>query len=310
MTTTTAPEARPAERRTAPAAPTPVRRRRRRRGDALGRTGPSKYLAHAGVWLYVLLLAAPLYYLVISAFKRNTDIFNQPFSPFTPLTFDNFGLAFSQASLGTAMLNSVYVTLGAELVTLLLAIPASYALARSKGAVGRMVERVFALGFLIPGFAALVPTVLLSISLGLFHTREFLILFLPASALPLTVILLTQAMRAVPAELEESALLDGAGPLRVLWSVYVPLSVPTLTVVAILNFLSFWNEYFFSLVIIGPDAALRTAQVALPTLSIANAAQYGVLAAGIIITLVPAYLVYTVFADKMESAVLAGALKG
>jgi multiple sugar transport system permease protein len=258
----------------------------------------------------VLLLAAPLYYLVISAFKRNTDIFNQPFSPFTPLTFDNFGLAFSQASLGTAMLNSVYVTLGAELVTLLLAIPAAYALARSKGAVGRMVERVFALGFLIPGFAALVPTVLLSISLGLFHTREFLILFLPASALPLTVILLTQAMRAVPAELEESALLDGAGPLRVLWSVYVPLSVPTLTVVAILNFLSFWNEYFFSLVIIGPDAALRTAQVALPTLSIANAAQYGVLAAGIIITLVPAYLVYAVFADKMESAVLAGALKG
>lgn len=309
MTTTAAPEARPAERRTAPAAPPPVRRRRRR-GDALGRTGPSKYLAHAGVWLYVLLLAAPLYYLVISAFKRNTDIFNQPFSPFTPLTFDNFGLAFSQASLGTAMLNSVYVTLGAELVTLLLAIPASYALARSKGAVGRMVERMFALGFLIPGFAALVPTVLLSISLGLFHTREFLILFLPASALPLTVILLTQAMRAVPAELEESAVLDGAGPLRVLWSVYVPLSVPTLTVVAILNFLSFWNEYFFSLVIIGPDAALRTAQVALPTLSIANAAQYGVLAAGIIITLVPAYLVYAVFADKMESAVLAGALKG
>lgn len=310
MTTTAAPEARPAARRTAPAAPTAVRRRRRRRGDALGRTGPMKYLAHAGVWLYVLLLAAPLYYLVISAFKRNTDIFNQPFSPFTPLTFDNFGLAFSQASLGTAMLNSVYVTLGAELVTLLLAIPAAYALARSKGAVGRMVERVFALGFLIPGFAALVPTVLLSISLGLFHTREFLILFLPASALPLTVILLTQAMRAVPAELEESALLDGAGPLRVLWSVYVPLSVPTLTVVAILNFLSFWNEYFFSLVIIGPDAALRTAQVALPTLSIANAAQYGVLAAGIIITLVPAYLVYAVFADKMESAVLAGALKG
>lgn len=309
MTTTAAPEARPAARRTAPAAPTAVRRRRRR-GDALGRTGPMKYLAHAGVWLYVLLLAAPLYYLVISAFKRNTDIFNQPFSPFTPLTFDNFGLAFSQASLGTAMLNSVYVTLGAELVTLLLAIPAAYALARSKGAVGRMVERVFALGFLIPGFAALVPTVLLSISLGLFHTREFLILFLPASALPLTVILLTQAMRAVPAELEESALLDGAGPLRVLWSVYVPLSVPTLTVVAILNFLSFWNEYFFSLVIIGPDAALRTAQVALPTLSIANAAQYGVLAAGIIITLVPAYLVYAVFADKMESAVLAGALKG
>jgi len=292
------------------AAAAPVRRRRRGRRDALGRTGPLKYLAHAGVWLYVVLLAAPLYYLVISAFKQNVDIFQQPFSPFTPLTLDNFAKAFDQAALGTAMLNSVYVTLGAEVLTLLLALPAAYGLARSRGAVGRVVERTFALGFLIPGFAALVPTVLLAIAIGLFHTREFLILFLPASALPLTVILLTQAMRAVPQELEESAVLDGAGGLRVLWSIYVPLSVPTLTVVAILNFLSFWNEYFFSLVIIGPDAALRTAQVALPTLSIANAAQYGVLAAGILITLIPAYLVYAVFADKMENAVLAGALKG
>lgn len=292
------------------AAAAPVRRRRRGRRDALGRTGPLKYLAHAGVWLYVVLLAAPLYYLVISAFKQNVDIFQQPFSPFTPLTLDNFAKAFDQAALGTAMLNSVYVTLGAEVLTLLLALPAAYGLARSRGTLGRVVERTFALGFLIPGFAALVPTVLLAISIGLFHTREFLILFLPASALPLTVILLTQAMRAVPAELEESAVLDGAGGLRVLWSIYVPLSIPTLTVVAILNFLSFWNEYFFSLVIIGPDAALRTAQVALPTLSIANAAQYGVLAAGILITLVPAYLVYAVFADKMENAVLAGALKG
>jgi len=292
------------------AAAAPVRRRRRGRHDALGRTGPLKYLAHAGVWAYVVLLAAPLYYLVISAFKQNVDIFQQPFSPFTPLTLDNFAKAFDQAELGVAMLNSVYVTIGAEALTLLLALPAAYGLARSRGTVGRVVERTFALGFLIPGFAALVPTVLLAIAIGLFHTREFLILFLPASALPLTVILLTQAMRAVPPELEESAVLDGAGGLRVLWSIYVPLSIPTLTVVAILNFLSFWNEYFFSLVIIGPDAALRTAQVALPTLSIANSAQYGVLAAGILITLVPAYLVYAVFADKMESAVLAGALKG
>lgn len=287
-----------------------TKRKRRRRTEALGRAGKLKYLAHAGVWFYVLLLAAPLYYLVISAFKHNVDIFNHPFSPFTPLTLDNFSLAFSQASLGTAMLNSVYITVVAEILTLVLALPAAFALSRSKGRLGQMIERIFSLGFLIPGFAALVPTVMLSIMLGLFHTREFLILFLPASAMPLTVILLTQAMRAVPSELEESARLDGASGARILWSVYLPLTVPTLSVVAILNFLSFWNEYFFSLVIIGPEASLRTAQVALPTLSIANAAQYGVLAAGILITLVPVYLVYTVFADKMENAMLAGALKG
>ena len=274
------------------------------------RSGPLMYLAHAAVWLYVLLLLVPIYYLLISAFKNNTGILSAPFSPFTGLELGNFGKAVRNATLGPGLANQAYVTVGANALTLVLAVPAAFALARARGRVGIAIERVFALGFLVPGFAALVPTVMLSITLGLFHTREFLILFLPASALPLSVILLTQAMRTIPRDLEESAVLDGAGSWQLLRSVYFPLSVPTLTVVLILNFLSFWNEYFFALVIIGPDTAVRTAQVALPTLSLANASQYGVLAAGIVVTLVPVYILYAFFADKMERAVLAGALKG
>ena len=77
-----------------------------------------------------------------------------------------------------------------------------------------------------PGFAALIPTLLLAIWLGLFDTREFMILYLPASAQPLAVILLTQFMRTVPVELEESARIDGAGRLRILCSVYLPLVLP------------------------------------------------------------------------------------
>ncbi|GAA4086702.1 carbohydrate ABC transporter permease [Nonomuraea soli] len=274
------------------------------------RSGPLMYLAHAAVWLYVLLLLVPVYYLLVSAFKDNVGILSAPFSPFTGLELGNFAKAMEHATLGPALLNQGYVTVAANLLTLALAVPAAFALARARGRIGVLVERVFALGFLVPGFAALVPTVMLSIMLGLFHTREFLIVFLPASAMPLSVILLTQAMRAIPRDLEESAVLDGAGSWHLLRSVYFPLSIPTLTVVLILNFLSFWNEYFFALVITGPDTAVRTAQVALPTLSLANASQYGVLAAGIVITLVPVYVLYVFFADKMERAVLAGALKG
>ncbi|WP_232665213.1 carbohydrate ABC transporter permease [Pseudonocardia sp. TRM90224] len=274
------------------------------------RTGPLGYLAHLGVWTYVLLLLLPLYYLLISSFKDNTGILTAPFSPFTGLRPENFAQAFHNATLGPALLNQAYVTVGASVLTLVLALPAAFALARARGPLGVLIERIFAMGFLIPGFAALVPTVLLAISMQLFYTREFLVLFLPASAMPLSVLLLTQAMRAVPAELEESAVIDGAGSWRLLWSVYLPLARQSVTVVVILNFLSFWNEYFFALVITGPDTAVRTAQVALPTLSQANASQYGVLAAGIVITLIPVYVVYALFADKMEGAVLAGAVKG
>ncbi|GAA0607639.1 carbohydrate ABC transporter permease [Kribbella sandramycini] len=277
---------------------------------AMRGAGPLRLVAHLGVWVYVLLLLVPLYYLAISSVKSNTAILDSPFNPFRGLQFDNFARAWEGGSLGRGLINQAYITVAANILTLALAVPAAFALARTRGRVGRIIERIFALGFLVPGFAALVPTVLLAIRLDLFHTREFLILLLPASALPLSVVLLTQAMRTVPAELEESAIIDGAGPLRVLVSVYAPLTLPTLTVVLILNFLSFWNEYFFALVIAGPDPAVRTAQVALPLLSMANAAQYGVLAAGIVITLVPVYLVYVLFADKMEGAVFSGALKG
>lgn len=279
------------------------------RKQSFARAGRWRFLAHGLAWSYVLLLVLPLYYLIISSVKDNIDIFNAPFSPFVPWNLGNFGAAAAQASLLPGILSSIYVTVGAELLTLVLAIPAAYALARSTGRVGVIVERIFALGFLVPGFAALVPTVLLAIGIGMFHTREFLILLFAASALPLTVILLVQAMRAIPAELEESAMMDGANRFRVLLSIYLPLAAPTVTVVAILNFLSFWNEYFFSLVIGGTGVDVRTVQVALPTLSSSTNAQFGILAAGVVISLVPVYIVYVLLAKRMEGAVLSGALK-
>jgi multiple sugar transport system permease protein len=269
----------------------------------------SASVSHILVWSYAALLILPLYYLLVTSFKSNIEIFDQPFALPHEWIFSNFIDAYNQAGLGKALMNSLIITVGAELVTLVLAIPAAYGLARSKGRLGAAVERIFALGFLVPGFAALVPTVLLSIALGLWQTRTFLIMFMPATALPLSIILLTQFMRTVPPELEEAAALDGAGQLTVLLRIYLPLAVPGIVTVVILNFLHFWNEFLFALVILGYDADLRTAQVALPTLVSEGSTQYGVLAAGVVITLVPIYLMYIVLQRRMEDALTEGAVK-
>lgn len=265
--------------------------------------------AHAAAWGYAALLAIPLYFLLVSSFKQNTAIFSNPFALPTSLALDNFVNAWSQVQLGTGLLNSLTVTVSAEALTLLLAIPAAYAIARSQGKFGAVIERVFALGMLIPSFAALVPTLLLAIAVNLFHTREFLIFFLPATVLPLSVILLAQFMRAVPAELEESAMIDGASRLRVLISIYIPITMPGIATLLILNFLSFWNEYLFALVLIGPETSVRTAQVALPTLVSTTQTQYGILLAGALITMAPVYIVYIVLQRRLEDAMLQGALK-
>ncbi len=146
--------------------------------------------AHVAAWLYAAILVLPLTYLLISSLKSNLNIFTRPYGlPSDPL-WGNFREAWNTAELGAALGTSVYVTLASVAVTLLLALPAAYALARSTGRAATIVQLVFAAGFLIPPFAALIPTVFLAIDLLLFQKKEFLIVFLPATGLPLSVILL------------------------------------------------------------------------------------------------------------------------
>lgn len=274
------------------------------------RTGPLGYLSHAAAWLYAAILAIPLYYLLITSFKQNQEIFASPAAPPTSIDFTNYIEAANFTQIGRALLNSAGITVAAEIITLALAIPASYALARASGLLARVVERIFAAGFLIPAFAALVPTVLLAISIDLFYNPLFLILFFPATQLPLSIILLTQFMRSVPMELEESAMMDGATRWSILWRVYAPLVVPGIVTVALLNFLTFWNEYLFSLSILGADAGIRTVQVAVPTLIGGQATNAGNLAAACVMSIIPVFIVYAIFQRQMENALVAGALKG
>ncbi|MFJ8936673.1 carbohydrate ABC transporter permease [Streptomyces sp. FR-108] len=265
--------------------------------------------AHILVWSYAVLLIVPLYYFLASAFKTNDEIFAHPFALPTSFGFGNFRTAFDSADLGLAVVNSTLVTVLALVLTLGLALPAAFALARSTGRLASVMEKVFSLGFLVPTFAALFPTFLLAAATGLFHTRTFMVLFLPATAMPLSVVILVQFMRTIPKEMEEAARMDGASTFAVLRHVYIPMCMPGIATVLLLNFLTFWNEYLYSLVIIGPDPAQRTVQVALPTLKSITGTDYGVLTAGTVLTLVPVWVVYTVLQKRMQQALVSGAVK-
>jgi multiple sugar transport system permease protein len=268
-------------------------------------------LAYVPVLAYALLLVLPLYWLFISSFKPRIEILTAPFLPTFSSGLANILEVWDRLNIGVALGNSIYVTAASLVLTLLLAVPASYALARSTGLMATLLERIYALGFLIPGFASLIPTLLLAIWLGLFHDREFMILYLPASAQPLAVILLTQFMRTVPRELEESARIDGASTLRILWSIYMPLVRPGIATVAILNFIGFWNEYIYALVIVGANAQKRTLQVALPTLQgNQGITDYALVCAGTLISVLPVFLVYIILNRRMEDALVQGAVKG
>jgi multiple sugar transport system permease protein len=258
--------------------------------------------------LYALIIIIPLYFVVISAFKNNAEIIRSPLA--FPLSFDfqKFVQAQANVNLLRAMAVSTGVTIGAELLTLLLAFPAAYAVARIQTRLSAVVEAIFSLGFLIPGLAILMPIYLMAAKAGLLYHPVALVILYPAFNLPISMILLTGFMRKLPREMEESAVMDGGNVLQIMFHIFLPLSMPGILTVLVLNFINIWNEYLFALILMDSDN--RTIQLATALLRASQrSVDYGLIAAGVVISMAPVYIAFVFFQDKIMNGMLAGAIK-
>jgi multiple sugar transport system permease protein len=258
--------------------------------------------------LYALLIVIPLYFVVISAFKNNDQIILTPLALPAAFNFSKFIQAQAGVNLLHALLISIIITVGAEVVTLLVAFPAAYAVARIQTRLTPAVEAVFSLGFLIPGLAILMPVYLMVARAGLLYNPIALIILYPALNLPLSMILLTGFMRKLPRELEESAVMDGGNVLQIILYIFFPICMPGILTTVVLNFINIWNEYLFALILMDSDN--RTIQLATALLrSSQRSVDYGLIAAGVVISMIPVYVVFVFFQDKIMSGMLAGAVK-
>lgn len=278
-------------------------------GRSRRRPSVGSVLAYGVVLLYAAAMVLPLYYVLISAFKTNETIFDAPITPPTSFTFDEFKAADENVDMTSALLNSALVTIGTGIVAIVLAVLAAYGIARMRSRFTSAAETSFGLAFLIPGLAVLIPVYLLAVKTQLIHTpRLYLVLFYTATMLPLSVLILVPFFRSIPREIEESATMDGAGRMAVLWYIMLPLIAPGVSTVAILNFLGVWNEYLFASVL--TTEASRTVQVALPFLKDPRGANFALLSAGVVITLLPVYVAYVILQRRMQQALVAGSVKG
>jgi multiple sugar transport system permease protein len=257
---------------------------------------------------YAVLILVPLYFVIVSAFKNNSQIILTPLALPTSLSFQKFFQVQANVNVLRAGLISVGITTGAELLTLVLAFPAAYAVARIQTRLSALVETLFSLGFLIPGLAILMPIYMMTAKTGLLYHPIALVILYPAFNLPLTMILLTGFMRKLPRELEESAIMDGGNVLQIIVYIFFPICMPGVITVLVLNFINIWNEYLFALILM--DSNNRTIQLALALLR-ANqrSVDYGLIAAGILISMIPVYTVFIFFQEKIMSGMLAGAIK-
>lgn len=272
-------------------------------------TSPYIFVGYLLSIIYALIVLIPVCFVFISGFKSNTEIFMSPFELPKTLNLENFIKAQAVARLDRAVPITLAVTVGAELLTLLLAFPAAYAIARIRTPLSRWVELIFSLGFLIPVLAMLVPVFMMVVNVGLLTNPVALILFYPAIQLPMAIILLASYLREVPSELEECAQLDGASRLQMIWYIFIPLARPGLITVIILNFITIWNEYLFSYILMGTKT--RTIQPALTTIRADKfVIDYGAIAAGVIMVTLPVFIIYILFQEQIAKGMFAGSVKG
>lgn len=276
----------------------------------MNRSMPRTIAFYACVLLIVLIAVFPFYYAIMTSFETGTAIFRPNLLP-ESFSWDNYKAIFTRRGFIRSVANSVFIasiTVGAAL---LLAVTASYALARVNFR-GRGLLLMTILGVsMFPQIAVLSGLYELINLLGLYNKPWALVLSYTIFTLPFTVWVLTTFMRDLPVEIEEAAIVDGATPWVIITRVFMPLLWPALVTTGLLAFIGAWNEFLFALTFT-ISADQRTVPVAIALLSGASQQEipWGPIMAASVLVTIPLIVLVLVFQRKIVAGLTAGGVKG
>jgi raffinose/stachyose/melibiose transport system permease protein len=263
---------------------------------------------------YILMLAFavltifPLVWLFYSSLKPNMEIMQHPLAlPRNP-TLRNYLVAWEMAGLGQALLNSAFYTITSTAATVFIALAAAFALAKFPFKSKHFFTSAFALGLMLTVHAVIIPLFRVEVHLGLVNTRLGIILPYIAFGLPLSVMIALSYVRGIPDSIIESAEIDGARYRSIFWRIIAPLSTPVLTTMAILSFLSHWNEFLFVFVFTSSQA-LKSLPPAITIFAGKRMTEYGLQYAALVIGILPMLLFYLCFHSQLIKGFGEGALK-
>jgi raffinose/stachyose/melibiose transport system permease protein len=267
-----------------------------------------------GLWLALVVIAliwiAPFVFIVFTSLKTKADVMmTGAFTPPAKPAFANYAAAWARGRFATNVVNSVIITVVKVPLGLFLSAMGAYALARIRLPFGKAVLLVIVFGTMIPFQVMLAPLFTLVNAMNLVNTYPGVILPYIAFGVPYQIFILHGFFRAVPAELSEAALLDGASHFTILWRIVLPLSLPVLAALLILDFVATWNEFAMALVLL-QDPKMWTLPLGLMSFQGQFSRDYGQLNAAIVMTVLPATIVYLLFQRYFVSGLTSGAVKG
>ena len=274
---------------------------------------PSAYRAGLPRWIVLLLWTAvvvlPLYVLAVSCFKTTQQIYADPLGLPTTPSLQNFINAWSRADLGRNLINSLVVTAAAVLITIVVSAMAAYPLSRFNLRWGVWMLALFLAGIMLPIRLASVELFTLMRDLDLLDSLFGLICVYVAIRIPFAVFIFVNFMRVLPRELEEAARMDGAGDIRILFNIILPIVAPAVSIVAIFTTIAVWNDFYFPLIFIF-DNNLKTVPLAISTFVGQFRTDWGMVFASLSISLAPVLAMYLLLARQIrEGAGASGAVK-
>ncbi|CAM3006542.1 carbohydrate ABC transporter permease [Saccharomonospora xinjiangensis] len=265
---------------------------------------------YAGVAVIILYCLAPFYWMVVSSFRRTSDIFDLSALP-SPWSLENYRAVFSgDNEFGSALLNSLLVAGVTTAATVLVATLAAYALARLEFRFKNAVLAIVIATSMFPGISLLVPLLKLFTDIGWINTYQSMIVPNLSFALPLAIWYLTTFFRQLPYELEEAARVDGCTPGQAFRKVILPIAVPGVFTTAIIVFVVAWNEFIIALTMVN-DPSMQTVTVRISQfVGVAvHDSPFGTrMAAGVIAT-VPLVIAVLLFQRRIVAGLTSGGVK-
>lgn len=247
--------------------------------------------------------------MIITSFKSTREIFFDPFGLPKMWSLDTFTQVWQKAHFNTYFVNSIVVTLASTALVLICSSLAAYGLSRYRFKLNGFFYIYFLAGIMIPIRLGILPLFLLMRNLRLLNTHWSLILTYAASGMPMSVFLLTGFFKTIPKDLEYSARIDGCSDIQIFYKIMLPLIRPGLATVTIVNFVPWWNDFFFPLLFIQSDK-LKTIPLGMTIFFGQYMTDWGLLFAGMVIASIPLLALYLAMSRQFISGLTAGALKG
>ena len=267
---------------------------------------------YGAVAFFLVLAAFPFYWMVITSFKTNSDLYNVTNIPFwfnEAPTLEHYRYLFEQTLFTRWLLNSLIIGVCVVVITLVAALPAGYSLARMTGRAGEGLGIGIFLTYLVPPTLLFLPLSRIIADLGLQNSMWSLVLVYPTFTIPFCTWLLMGFFKAMPVEIEEAAIVDGCSLFGAFIRMVIPLSLPAILTVVIFTFTLTLQEFIYALTFISASAQKPITLGVATDLVRGDIFFWGEIMAGALIASVPVAIAYNLFLDRFISGITGGAVK-